>query len=112
MRPDTKELKYKYLYFFNLLDYNRHDLFNALTFDEITDIYTDLLDVDKFTSYIFHVNYTYILMIRNWYYFLSYRSSIVKKFEQRKNILKRKAYKTILGSYFCPDIVNEIIEFI
>ena len=108
MRPDTKELKYKYLYFFHLLDYNRHDLFNVLTFDEITDI----LDVDKFTSYIFHVNYMYILMLRNWYYFLSYRSSIVKKFEQRKHILKREAYKNILGHYFCPDIVNEIVEFI
>ena len=56
MRPDTKELKYKYLYFFHLLDCNRHDLFNVLTFDEITDNYTDLLDVDKFTSYIIHVN--------------------------------------------------------
>ena len=112
MRSDTREIKNKYLYFFHLLDYNRHDLFNDLTFDEITDNYTDLLDVDKFTNYIFHVNYMYILMIRNWHYFLSYRNSIVKKIEQRKNILKRKAYKTILGSYFCPDIVNEIIEFI
>ena len=112
MRPDTKELKYKYLYCFHLLDYNRHDLFNVLTFDEITDNYTDVLDVDKFTSYIFHVNYMCVLMIRRWHYFLSYRSSIVKKFEQRKHILKRKAYKNILGHYFCPDIVNEIVEFI
>ena len=83
-----------------------------MTFQITSDSYTDVLDVDKFTSYIFHVNYMCVLMIRRWHYFLSYRSSIVKKIEQRKNILKRKAYKTILGSYFCPDIVNEIIEFI
>ena len=48
MRPDTKELKSKYLYFFNLLDNERFDIFSVLIWDSNDDIYVQLLDIESF----------------------------------------------------------------
>ena len=112
MRPDSKELKSKYLYFFNLLDNERFDIFNVLIWDANVDNYVQLLDVESLNRSCFNIAYKGYVILRNWHNYNSYRSLLIKRFNKKREILKREAYTTILGCSFFPDIVGCIVGFI
>ena len=112
MRTDTKELKHKYLYFFNLLYNERFDIFNVVVWDNDTDNYTKMFDFEALNTACFNIAYLGDNMLKKWHNYKSYRSVLIKRFDKKRDTLKREAYKTILRRFLCSDIVGCIIEFI
>ena len=112
MLPETRFIKNKYMYYFHLLDDNRYELFSTYVWDNSINNYFQILDTDKFTSFMFNINYMCKVMVRKWLYYLSYRNLLIKKrFELGQKIFK-KELKIVLDHKFCSDIVLYILEFI
>ena len=112
MRYDTYLLKNKYLYYFQLIDAERFNLFSDLIWDNSINNYFQILDTDKLTSYLFNINYMYHVMITKSHNYISYRSLLMKRFEKKRNYIFKKELKIVLDHKFCSDIVLYILEFI
>ena len=112
MRKDTKLLKSKYIYYFRMIDDERFNLFSDLIWDNSINNYFQLLNIDKFSSFMFNINYMCELMVRKWHYYLSYRNLLMNRCELGRQKIFKKELKIILHHKFCNDVVNCIIEFI
>ena len=106
MLPETRLIKNKYVFYFNLIDNQRFNLFS-------NNYFQFQLDTEKFTTFMFNINYMCKLMIRKWHYYLSYRNFLIKKrFELGRQKIFKKELKIVLDHKFCNDVVNCILEFI
>ena len=113
MRKDTKLLKSKYLFYFHLIDNERFNLFSDLIWDNSINNYFQLLDTDKFTRFMFNINYMCKVMVIKWHSYLSYRNLLIKRFELGRQKIFKKELKIILHHHkFCNDIISCILEFI
>ena len=74
--------------------------------------YFQLLDTDKFTIFMFNINYMCKVMITKWHNYISYRNLLIKRFEKKRNYIIKKELKIILDHKLCSDIVLYILEFI
>ena len=80
----TKELKSKYLYFFNLLDNEWFDIFSVLIWDANVENCVQLLDVESLNSSCFNTAYNGYVILRNWHNYNSYRRLLKKRFIKKK----------------------------
>ncbi len=112
MRSVTRMLKNKYMYYFRILDNSRWDLFSVIIWDNSINNYSQTLDTDKLTSFMFNINYMYYEMIKKYKYYRSYRNIMIKRFEQKKNKIKKECYRKLLYNCFITDIANEIVDFL
>ena len=79
MLPETRLIKNKYMYYFHLLDDNRYELFSTYVWDNSINNYFQILDTDKFTSFMFNINNMCKVMVRKWHYYLSYRNLLMNR---------------------------------
>ena len=105
MLPETRLIKNKYVFYFNLIDNQRFNLFS-------NNYFQFQLDTDKFTSFMFNINYMCKVMVIKWHSYLSYRELLIKSFENKRNYIIKKELKNVLDHKFCSDIVLYILEFI
>ena len=103
MTPETIDLYSKYRYFMFVLSNERLQLFLK---DE------NELDFDTFFDYYNMVLFYHWLIKPIWKNFRNSRYQMIKRFEKKKSIIKRRAYMNILNNYFCYDISNLICEFL
>ena len=111
-REDTKLIKQKYSLFHKIIFNERYDLFSVLVYDTEEEKYQQVLDDDGFFECRWHTMYMHDKMMKIWRIYLSNIRSISKRYDKKKLILKRKAYRSILRPYFCTDISEIILGFI
>ena len=133
MKYMTHVLQAKYRYFHHIMFEERNDLFMRyqtcrnsehaylleLVFDDetIQDPDTNII-LKTYDNYEFFntrrliINYQDEIM-KLFNYYEQYKKKILTRFNKKKIILKRTAYKTILlNLFFCSDICNLIIDFL
>ena len=112
MREDTKIIHTKYNTYIDILCNERFDLFTFIFYDCSKKEYVELYDHDTFIDYSFRVLNIRNKMLNRLRLYNSSIRSLYSRYEKKKIILKRNAYRDILRPYFCTDIIETIIVFI
>ena len=97
------EIAQKYVYFLNIAHNDRIDLFSISKTE---------LDFDEFFKLRLFILWSYDEMRIKYNNFKKRRTSIIRQFNKKKNVIHKKDCESVLKYIFCYDIKNLILEFL